>query len=402
MPIKLYTGLPGNGKTSFMVAELLDEAKKAKRPLVACGIDGLDEGIALPLDDPRQWNAKDEAGQHIVPDGSLIFVDEAWKWFGHLHDASRQATPPHVLALAEHRHRGIDFVMTTQVPAQLYPFARGMIATHTHCVRRFGTKWVDLYTWEELNEDVKSPTKRDNAQRKTVTLPEHAWKRFKSASVHTIKRSIPLKVYLIPIVLVAGIACAVFAVRQLAPSALSTKLAVPGSDTKSDAPGTARSTGEGSGGSSAEPMTAAEYAKRHLPRFATMPWTAPVYDDRAVTAEPGLFCIVSKAGIDGQGNHSEGRCQCYTEQATPYDLSDGECRRVARRGAPYNPYKRRMPEGAGQGPASAAGASMASTAGAGGAALVGAGSTRTPYGAPPRASGTFALDPRPANSGGGL
>ena len=125
---------------------LLKDAAKAERPIVAAGIDGLEPGLAMVLDDPRKWNDKDADGNYLVPDGSIIYVDEAWKWFGHLQDASRQATPPHVVALAEHRHRGLDFVWTTQMPNQLYPFVRGLIGAHTHCVRRFGTQFVDNFS----------------------------------------------------------------------------------------------------------------------------------------------------------------------------------------------------------------------------------------------------------------
>src|SRR5690606_6192513 len=129
----------GHGKTSLMVEHLLKEAKaKDPRPLVAYGIDGLKPGLATVLKDPREWNAVREGEtchchdtenseaceSHVIPNGALIFVDEAWKWFGHLHNATRQSVPPHVLALAEHRHRGIDFVWTMQSPIQIYPFAR--------------------------------------------------------------------------------------------------------------------------------------------------------------------------------------------------------------------------------------------------------------------------------------
>ncbi|WP_223903055.1 zonular occludens toxin domain-containing protein, partial [Lactobacillus laiwuensis] len=127
MPIELFTGQPGNGKTALMMERLVAEAKAANRPIFAVGIDGLDPGLATVLDDARHWNDKDAEGNYIVPNGSLIFVDEAWKWFGHLHDATRQQTPRHVLELAEHRHRGLDFVWTTQQPNQLYPFVRGLI-----------------------------------------------------------------------------------------------------------------------------------------------------------------------------------------------------------------------------------------------------------------------------------
>ena len=30
-----------------------------------------------------------------------------------------------------------------------------------------------------------------------------------------------------------------------------------------------------------------------LPRFGAMPWTAPAFDDRRVTADPQLYCLSS-------------------------------------------------------------------------------------------------------------
>ncbi len=107
MPITVLTGTPGGGKTALMMERLLEESKRAERPLFAAGIDGLQHGLATVLEDPRQWNAKDAEGHYLVPNGAIIFIDEAWKWFGHLHDASRQPTPHYVLELAEHRHRGL-------------------------------------------------------------------------------------------------------------------------------------------------------------------------------------------------------------------------------------------------------------------------------------------------------
>lgn len=152
MPIELFTGQPGNGKTALMMERLLEEAAKGERPIFASGIDGLQPGLASVLEDPRDWKS--------VPVGSLIFVDEAWKWFGHLHDATRQATPKHVLDLAEHRHQGIDFIWTTQQPNQLYPFVRGLIGSHHHVVRRFGTKLIDVFSWGELRDGRESLQKQ--------------------------------------------------------------------------------------------------------------------------------------------------------------------------------------------------------------------------------------------------
>lgn len=342
MPIELFTGQPGNGKTALAMERLMQEAKKGERPIFAVGIDGLQPGLATPLDDARDWNKRDPAtGEYIVPHGSLIFVDEAWKWFGHLHDATRQATPKHVLDLAEHRHRGLDFVWTTQQPNQLYPFVRGLIGTHHHVVRRFGTKMIDVFTWGELNEDIKSSAKRELAQRTTRLLPSSVFGAYKSAEVHTIKAKIPWKVMAIPgLVVAAGIA-AWLAYSMLRPDAFAENLIgkegpnaaqaasapVPVSDGKSDGP-------------ARKWETLTDYARDHLPRFGTMPWTAPVFDQRSITADPQLYCMSSLAGEVADGQEREPSCTCLTEQGTRYELSQPECRTVARHGMPYNPYRR--------------------------------------------------------------
>jgi len=339
MPIEIYTGQPGNGKTALMMERLVAEAKLGARPIFAAGIDGLRPGLATELEDAKAWNAKDAEGNYIVPDGSLIFVDEAWKWFGHLHDARQQATPKHVLDLAEHRHRGLDFVWTTQQPNQLYPFVRGLIGAHTHVVRRFGTKMIDVFRWGELNEEVKSSAKRDLAQRTTRLLPSAIYGDYKSAEVHTIKPRIPWKVVALPVFFAAAIIAGYLAYGRLQPDAMAESLGVKGAQSAvADAP-------PGAPGTRTRPpdelrwKSPAEYAEAHLPRIGTMPWTAPVFDDRQAHSDPLLICMSSLEGKDAQGDYKAASCTCLTEQGTAYNLTQPECRTLARRGPVYNPYR---------------------------------------------------------------
>lgn len=341
MPIEIFTGQPGNGKTALMMERLLKESKDGTRPLFAAGIDGLQPGLATALDDARDWNAKDAEGNHIVPDGSLIFVDEAWKWFGHLHDATKQATPKHVLDLAEHRHRGLDFVWTLQQPNQLYPFVRGLIGSHSHVVRRFGTKFIDVFRWGELQEDIKSSGKRELAQRTTRLLPSASFGSYKSAEVHTIKAKLPLKLMALPVIVVVAIYLAWAAWTRLDEDGKSPIGAGAGQQSATaDAGGSPQGFGAPQ---KSEPrwQSASEYAKDHLPRIATMPWTAPVFDERPAISDPLLVCMSSGPGLDGLGNRSEGSCTCVTEQGTAYDISQPECRTLARHGPVYNPYRQR-------------------------------------------------------------
>lgn len=68
----------------------------------------------------------------------------------------------------------------------------------------------------------------------------------------------------------------------------------------------------------------------------------------------------SMEGLDGYGKRAEASCTCLTEQGTRYELSQPECRTLARHGPVYNPYKqqRDMQTGAGL-PASAQGQPVA-------------------------------------------
>lgn len=317
MPIHVITGLPGASKTAEMMVMLVAAAKKADRPIFAAGIDGLKPGLAQVLDDPTKW--KD------CPDGSLIFIDEAWKWFGHLHSAARQVTPDHVLGLAEHRHRGMDFVWTTQAPAQLYPFARSMIEQHWHIVRKFGTSFRDVYKWGELQDECKSEGVRARAEKSLSAIPSEVFGLYESASVHTIKSRIPFKLLMIPVLVVAA-ALAVFGVyRYFVPASVAGE---PAADGLPAAPVTrAERTG-----SAKAPATLSAYLDSLTPRAPGLHGSQPVFDDREVAARPRTFCVMSG------GPSGDDTCTCYTEQVTKImDVRQDVCRHTARWGQ-YDPY----------------------------------------------------------------
>jgi len=350
MPIHLISGLPGNGKTALAVEHLLQQAAKAERPLFAFGIDGLKPGLATVLKDVTQWNAEDPDGDptcdchqdgrlhaHIIPDGSLIYVDEAWKWFGHLQDATRQATPKHVLGLAEHRHRAIDFVWTTQMPSQIYPFARALIQDHWHVVRRFGTQMIDVYKWGELNEDVKSQAKREMAMKETRTLPKASFEAYQSATAHTIKAKIPLKVLILPVLFVLGIGLAFAAYSYLKPENMGKQHAATVSD-ETDAPqgAAARNTDKGKSFTSSLP----DLLRAQTPLIPSQPWTAPMYGELKPETMPMVYCMAGD--VDGV-NPS---CRCLTEQGTSYLMPIQQCNAIARNGL-YNPNKKESRQSAG-------------------------------------------------------
>lgn len=344
MPIHLLTGLPGHGKTTGMMQMLLAAAEKGDRPLFAAGIDGIQPGIATVLDDPSKWATQERFDppryetlpdgkikelfwtKVNLPDGALVFIDEAWKWFGHLGNASRQQTPHHVLALAEHRHHGIDFVWTTQGPNQIYPFSRSLIEQHWHYVRKFGTKLIEVFKWGELQEDVKSQTTREKAIKETTTIPSATFAFFKSASLHTVKARIPWKVWLIPGMLILGSLLLWTAYRTLTPEPITDSPAAAGSLLPPPA-------SAGVAGATFNPATGLEkYVGQLTPRAPGLHGSQPIFDGREAQAVPRTYCVIS-------GPADNTRCTCYTEQVTPLnDVPVGVCYHVARWGE-YDPFR---------------------------------------------------------------
>lgn len=326
MPIELITGLPGAGKTLGAVARMLEwHEHDASRPVFVLGVDGLKEGIAQEIspDDLKRW--------YEYPAGSIFVVDECQKYF-----PMRRAgdAPEWIRKLSEHRHLGHDFLLMTQAPGYLDTHVRGLVDKHVHLVRKFGTGMVDRYEWPAISMSPLSKSERSRAVKRLWAYPKRCFDLYKSAELHTVKKSIPKKFYVLvaaPLVVLA----AVFAVPKIMarthPAAASVA-SVPGSSVRPASQGS-------------DPhhwASPAEYVKDFLPRVANAPWSAPVYDGRAVKAEPDLMCIEYHRTINGR---DQDLCSCYTEQVTPYRIGNAEeCRRYARDGV-YNPYRSPVGQG---------------------------------------------------------
>jgi zona occludens toxin len=321
MPIKLFTGLPGSGKSLSAVEILVAEAKKAdRRPIYSCGIDGLVEGLAQPLTDPLTWES--------LPDGSLIVVDEAQKYF----PTRRMTDPtPPIRALSEHRHRGFDFVLVTQHPTMLDSYVRKLVSEHVHVIRRFGTKFADRYTWGECVDDLQSENMRSKAQRSIWTYPAKLFSTYRSATLHTVKSRMPKRVWVGLAALVLAVVLIGYTYRHLRPSVVAH--ASPA--TSQAQGGAAAAPASGGNGSvlNGAPInrfhTPEEYVAYFQPRVPGLPWSSQAFDSRKVAAEPDLYCI----DVEGEA------CRCYTEQMTRYTMDAKLCGLMARNGV-YNPFKR--------------------------------------------------------------
>lgn len=339
--LTLVTGVPGGGKSLWMVDRIATEREKTNpRPVYVQGVDGLKmDVLGVEPIDVREWHLPG-----VVPDGSLIFVDEAWKDDCFPQRMAGKPVPDHVVALRESRHRGIDFVIATQNPKQIEVEVRRLIGRHLHLENLFGTKASQIYEWAKL---VDRPTDdrgaRSGAIKKTWPHPKGRYELYESASAHEGDNNrvrVPWKILAIPVLLLVLVGLIWLGMSTLdgltdapvegkARAAESKPVAVGGGLMQPLAGALSRPAQSLMGRQERSRGTRDEYVASLVPRVASQPWSAPIFDQKSVVAEPEIYCA----------SVQDGPCICHTEQGTRYRLKDRECRIVAKVGQ-YNPYRR--------------------------------------------------------------
>lgn len=206
--IELNTGVPGAGKTLSMVEELAKLFKRWEkhpdeaRPVFVLGIPDL----AIPhADVPLKSVQIDKAGAPrlvpdwaAIPDGSLIIIDECQGVFPPR--SSQTAMPEHVAFLNVHRHRGFDLWLTTQHPKLVDGNVRALVGRHKHYRRAFGMNRAVVYEWDACSDNLGG---MNNAVKSYWPYPQHAFKWYKSAEVHTKQRfKLPIWIGILPLGLI--------------------------------------------------------------------------------------------------------------------------------------------------------------------------------------------------------
>jgi len=308
MPVGLFTGLPGAGKTATLVKRIIElREKEPGRPVFARGINGLKEGLAIELTDDilhRWWEQ---------PAGSIFAIDECQE--DHLMPKDRGNPAEWVQRITKVRHYGMDFLLTTQHPCNMSAYVRRLVDHHVHSVMR--AKGVrQTFEWMRCIDDPDSRREKKHAQMSFAPLPKEVFELYKSSSLHTMKVRTPRIVYIAGAMAVVAVGLAFYIPyrihRHIDPAAVAGTSA-PASGDKLAA--------EDMG------LRQSDYVKWLKPRVAGIPWSAPAFDNATVKAEPRLFCIA----VD------DGRCTCKTEQGTSYEVKADMCRNIARDGI-YNPF----------------------------------------------------------------
>lgn len=307
MPITLVTGLPGHGKTLYTLARFKDEAEKAGRRVFYSGIPDL----KVP-----GWEEFDVEKWEDLPAGSLCILDEAQFKFP---TRGRGTPPPHVEKLATHRHLGLDFVLITQNPMLIDSFVRRLVDRHFHVVRKFGTHFATIHEFVNGAKDNVEKS-REGSIRHEWRYPKDVFEWYKSAEVHTVKRRIPAKVWVlatIPVVLAGTIW---FAWQRLNPDSVAERTTGAEAISQAEGPGIRQPGTEPSVAvSTFDLVSPGQYLQARMPRFAGLPHTAPIYDE---LTKPSVVPVPAACVSNGD------RCQCYTQQATKLSVPDDVCRQI--------------------------------------------------------------------------
>ena len=328
MFVKLFTGLPGAGKTAQLVAELVRlQRDEPHRPLFAMGINGLKEGIATPLtyEMLQTW--------WELPPGSIIAIDECQE------DQPDRLMPkdagnpsPWVQKIAKVRHFGMTFLLTTQHPNNMSAYVRRLVDQHIHTVDKFGTGVITRVTWNRCMDDPEKPRNWKSGVEEIATRPKEVFDLYKSSQLHTRKRRIPRKVYMFGVLALTAVA-AIVAVPILIKRAQDNNqasIAAPlGGAASASAPvRESPRVAEDDATAADAKLRREDYPRWMTPRVEGQPWTAPAFDHLEVQAQPRVFCVAGESGS----------CHCRTEQGTKYDMELNLCRATVKEGGAYNPF----------------------------------------------------------------
>lgn len=359
--IYLHTGLPGHGKTLNTIKEVDAMSVEQNRPVYHHNINGLDpsklKGEWYEFEDPHKW--------FELPENCIIIIDECQHFF-QPRDV-RKERPEYIAQFQTHRHKGYDVHLITQDFRFIDVEIRRLVGNHVHYWRPFGMKKIARYEYEKCT-DFEKVSEREFAKKTYPTLDKKFFGAYKSAVGHHVKVKLPLRVYLIALVLCLVAFCFWRVYDKINNRGEEAPVTTEQQPSIQD---TAKSViGSVTGGLGFTPqfdqagkgaMTPAQYVDRQVPRIADIPSSAPMYDDLTKpVAYPRLYCVssrdpnlVDRARARRQPvefiNGLPTTCQCYTQQGTRYDTSFDFCHKastdgyfdsaIADRGAPSNQFQ---------------------------------------------------------------
>lgn len=190
MAINLITGIPGHGKTLFMVRKLVDElipqAEREGREIFhnIAGFQHKSESVHAASDEMiLEWYS-DEA-----PDGAIYVIDECQFLFPVRNPSAK--VPEHVEKLTVHRHRGIDFYLITQHGSLLDRFVIPLVESHSDVYRPYGMKLSRVTAFPYYAPRTKPTAALGMGETSRLKFDPKYFSYYKSATQHTMQPSLP-------------------------------------------------------------------------------------------------------------------------------------------------------------------------------------------------------------------
>lgn len=315
--ITLLTGIPGAGKTAWLVQEHL-------MPLMKMDFkeDAFDEhgnpitvtrriftnvnGLMIPheLIGPDELNTWPE----WVKPGDLIIYDEIQKPWPKVPAGSKK--PSYISELETHRHYGIDMWLLTQNTNLVNDAAVTLCGQHKH-IRKIGdTRFATVYEWDQASKTLnyKAALTMKGWRRKKATE-----RLYKSSALHTRqKRALPTLLWVFLAVMVS------------IPFAF--KYVTGRMDNRFDPVQAAASA------ASASPASKVPGLLSSTPRPYVSSPTASITALPEAAKPKLLGCVATRT-----------KCECYDTQGAWVDTEIQQCRQSAGRGGVLVPYELHSP-----------------------------------------------------------
>lgn len=324
-PITLVTGLPGSGKTAYVVDLIAHSPDLQGRPLFVMGIPELKIDHS-PVPPVKEWTEmrpdKDDPSVMLpyftFPPNSVIILDEAQRIYRPRSVGSK--VPDIVAAFETVRHTGVDFILMTQHPGLLDSNIRLLVGRHMHIhVTPVGRK---LLEWRGIGSPADR-TSRELAARRSYSPPKRVFDLYKSSELHTkVKVAVPWQYYLFGVAFLMMVVLGYFVYQRV------TRVFDPAATEKTE-PLSPGQTSAPMGGS--RPIVSAkEFIALQTPRLEGLPHTAPVYDEiTKPTDVPWPSACMKTAKF----------CRCFDQQGARYPTTEAICSQIIERGMfrPFSP-----------------------------------------------------------------
>ena len=216
MSISLLTAVPGGGKTSYAVWNVIKKAHEQGKIIYTVGIPKLTiPTIELSYDQVRQW-FKTSPNEEGLPEllniehGSIIVIDEVQR----IWPATGSKISDDIKELSVHRHYGLTFFLITQAPNLIHRNVLALVDRHLH----IGVNWAGrkIYEWSEYCRSPSTKTSKDTAITFNYKLPKESFSLYHSATQHVqAKKRAPMTFYIFLIAILLTIVFAYFGVQRV-------------------------------------------------------------------------------------------------------------------------------------------------------------------------------------------